>query len=68
MLLNRLFVYSQSCQIRHPLWIPVHRLEPALFPLLHGSSAILAPLLPCVIFRHFAIVRNLRLDHVDTPS
>ena len=60
---------SQGCQVRHAMWLPLHRVESPLLPFLpHESPVIPTSLSPRLVFRDLAALRRIRLLDVDTAS
>ena len=60
---------SQSCQIRHSLWIPFHGLVLALRSLLpDGPTTLLASLFSRIVLRHLALLWHFRLVDISTSA
>lgn len=60
---------SQSRQVRHAMWLPLHGMEPPLPPILpHGSPVIPSSLSSRTVFRDPTTLCRLRLFDVDIPS
>lgn len=67
--LRPLTPFSQSGQVRYLVWILVHRVGPALLPILpYEPPAVFAPLLPCPLLRHSPLMRCIRSRHLNTPT
>jgi hypothetical protein len=61
--------FSQGCQVRHAMWLPLHGVESPLLPVLpHESPVIPASLSPRPVFRDLTALRGIRLFDVDAAS
>jgi hypothetical protein len=62
-------LFSQSREVRHAVWFPLHGMESSLPPILpHGSSVIPPSLSPCIVFRDPTTLCRVRLFDVNAPS